>query len=131
MKLLIIFVLSLFLFSCGSSGSNNDYGPDIIEEENKIIGIKWEAPTTNKNGTPLEDLGGFKVYYGFSSRDYFDVIDVGNVLTYTLLGVPDSGLVLFRGLAYNDTGETINAWSGAWYNGDWKPPNTATGLGVQ
>lgn len=103
MKLLIIFVLSLFLFSCGSNGSNNDYGPDIIEEENKIIGIKWEAPTTNQDGTPLEDLGGFKVYYGFYSRDYFEVIDVGNILNYYFDSSIEEDFYCFAVTAYDLT----------------------------
>ena len=58
-------------------------------------------------------------------------VDVANVLTYTLLGVPDSGLVLFRVLAYNSVGEAVNMWAGAWYNGDWKPPAVAGGLGIK
>lgn len=58
-------------------------------------------------------------------------VDVGNVLTYTLLGVPDTGLVLFRVLAYNVQDEAITTWAGAWYNNDWKPPGYAGGLGVQ
>ena len=104
MRLLIIFVVSLFLFSCGSDGgNNNDYGTDIIEEENKIIGIKWEAPTTNHDGTPLEDLGGFKVYYGFSSGDYFEVIYVGNILNYYFDDSIEDGFYCFAVTAYDLT----------------------------
>ena len=38
----------------------------------------WDAPTTNADGTPLTDLAGYKVYYGPSSGNYSQAIDVGN-----------------------------------------------------
>jgi hypothetical protein len=57
-------------------------------------------------------------------------IDVGNVTTYQVTGVPDSGMVLFRNTAYNTVGQTVRYEAGAWFNGDWKQPSQP-GLGVQ
>ncbi len=44
----------------------------------------WQAPTTNCDGSPLTDLGGYVVFWGFSSGAYTDSLDVGNVNTVTI-----------------------------------------------
>lgn len=58
-------------------------------------------------------------------------IDVGNVTTYTWQNVPDNGMVLFRASAYNTNGQATRYEAGAWYNGDWKPPERPGGMGVE
>lgn len=46
--------------------------------------LTWEAPTTNADGSPLNDLAGYKIYSGTTSRNdagftaYDDTLDVGN-----------------------------------------------------
>ena len=32
--------------------------------------LSWVAPTENVDGTPLEDLAGYRIYHGTASRDY-------------------------------------------------------------
>ena len=74
---------------------------------------------------------GYKVYQSTDAGSTWDAgTDVGNVTTYELVGVPDSGLVLFRISAYNSYGETITSWQGGWYCGDWMPPQASIGLRV-
>lgn len=34
------------------------------------IPLNWEAPTENVDGTPLTDLAGYNIYYGFGSNNY-------------------------------------------------------------
>ncbi len=63
--------------------------------------LMWNAPTTNTDGTPLTDLGGFKIHYGHSSGSYTDIVDVGNVTTHTL-NLPD-GHYCFVATAYDDS----------------------------
>ncbi|HSB51987.1 MAG TPA: fibronectin type III domain-containing protein, partial [Dissulfurispiraceae bacterium] len=48
------------------------------------VTLSWDPPITNADGTPLNDLAGFKVYRGTSSRRYSTSVDVGNVRSYTL-----------------------------------------------
>lgn len=55
----------------------------------------------------------------------------GAETTGVITDVPDTGLVLFRVSAKNVHAESISIWSGAWYRGDWKPPELSTGLGIE
>ncbi len=40
------------------------------------VSLRWEAPTTNVDGTPLTDLARYKIYWGTSSRNYSMTLDV-------------------------------------------------------
>ena len=74
---------------------------------------------------------GYKIYTSTDNGANWDAgLDVGNVTAYELIGVPDTGLVMWRISAYNTYGETITSWQGGWYCGDWMPPQAAIGLRV-
>lgn len=78
-----------------------------------------------------EGSTGYKIYKSLDSGITWDAgIDVGNVLTYLYTGIEETGLVIFRVSAYNGFGETINYWSGAWFNYLWLPPLASQGLGI-
>lgn len=38
--------------------------------------LRWQAPTQNVDGTPLEDLCCYKIYWGEQSRNYTQELDV-------------------------------------------------------
>ncbi len=38
--------------------------------------LRWQAPTQNVDGTPLTDLAGFVVYWGFQTRGYFSSLEI-------------------------------------------------------
>jgi len=67
------------------------------------VTLTWDPPTTNEDGTPLEDLAGYKIYYGGSSRDYTVSIDVGNVTIYRIDNLPP-GTYYFAATAYDTSG---------------------------
>ncbi len=69
--------------------------------------LSWDPPTTNTDGTPLTDLGGYKLYYGTGSGSYGSVIDVGNVITYTVTGLLD-GTYYFAVTAHDTLGNESN-----------------------
>ncbi|MEW6001251.1 MAG: Ser-Thr-rich GPI-anchored membrane family protein [Nitrospirota bacterium] len=54
-----------------------------------VATLSWDPPATNTDGSPLTDLEGYKVYYGTSSGNYSQRIDVGNVTTYTVSNLND------------------------------------------
>jgi len=63
--------------------------------------LSWDAPTTNEDGTPLTDLAGYKVYYGTSSGNYSQSIDVGNVTTYVVNNLTEGLTYYFTATAYD------------------------------
>jgi len=86
------------------------------------ITLRWDAS---------DGAEGYRIYQSTDTGAMWDAgADVGNVTQYTIT-VPDSGLVLIRIGAYNAQGEVIRYNAGAWYNGDWKLPNVASGAGVE
>ena len=65
--------------------------------------LSWDAPTTNEDGTPLEDLAGYKVYRGTAPRTYGTPVDVGNVLSHNIIGLGE-GTHYFAVTAYDTSG---------------------------
>ena len=66
--------------------------------------LNWDAPTINADGTPLIDLAGYKVYYGTSSGNYSQNINVGNVTTYTVNNLTEGVTYYFATAAYDTVG---------------------------
>jgi len=48
--------------------------------------LKWAAPTTNTNGTPITNLAGYLVAYGMSSSSLSQTVNINNpaTLSYTV-----------------------------------------------
>ena len=63
--------------------------------------ISWTAPTTNTDGSALNDLDGYKLHYGTTSGSYTQTIDVGNVTTYEVTGLTGGTTYYFAITAYN------------------------------
>lgn len=40
--------------------------------------LTWAAPTTNVDGSPLNDLAGYRLYYGTQPGNYSNVLNVGD-----------------------------------------------------
>jgi len=68
------------------------------------VQLAWVATKTNKDGTPLTDLAGYKLYYGQTSRSYSSIVDVGNQTTYTLSGLEGGKIYYFSVTAYDTSG---------------------------
>ncbi len=60
------------------------------------VTLSWDANTES-------DLAGYKVYYGTSSRNYTETIDVGNTTTYQITGLSE-GTYYFAVTAYDTSG---------------------------
>ena len=80
-------ILMVIAANCGGGGGGGNVGSN----GNNVGGsatLSWDAPQTYVAGRPLGDaLGGFKVYYGTSSRNYTHVADAGKVTTYRIAGL--------------------------------------------
>ncbi|MEL7535612.1 MAG: putative Ig domain-containing protein [Pseudomonadota bacterium] len=50
----------------------------VVQSATGSITLSWSAPTENSDGTPLNDLAGYKIYYGTQSGNYTTTIDVND-----------------------------------------------------
>ena len=91
-KRTLIFIVAFILIALSSS----------LAEAYRIT-LAWDPVTTNVDGTPIEDLAGYRLYYGTSSGNYTHVIDVGNVTEYTVYNLK-SGVYYFAVTAYDVAG---------------------------
>ena len=61
--------------------------------ETGAIDLTWTAPATRADGTPLSlaEISGYRIYYGTSSRNYSDMVDLSNpTATAHTLTIPAS-----------------------------------------
>ncbi|HBI23069.1 MAG TPA: hypothetical protein DDX84_02410 [Nitrospiraceae bacterium] len=84
--------LGLLTTSCGVEG----------EGGSASLTLHWEPPTTNVDGTELNDLAGFKIYYGIISGEYTEVTDIKNpnAIEYMIENLPP-GTYYFAATAYD------------------------------
>ena len=70
---LIIATLTSLLIGCGSSGGSGG------SSGSGNARVSWMPPTENTDGTTLgADLAGYRIYYGTSSSDYSDTLEIDN-----------------------------------------------------
>jgi hypothetical protein len=75
------------------------------------LGMAWDAPTTNTDGTPLHDLAGYRVYYGTASTAAVappcnsSYVDVEDVPSYHLEGLRRGVRYYFRVTARDSSGQ--------------------------
>ena len=79
---LIIATLTSLLIGCGSSGGSGGSGGSSGSSGSSGSGnarVSWMPPTENTDGTTLgADLAGYRIYYGTSSSDYSDTLEIDN-----------------------------------------------------
>jgi hypothetical protein len=98
-------LLSLILTGCGGGGGggSSTSSSQPPEGTNSSITLSWETPVSQADGKPLADLSGFYIYYGESPLAYSEMIDAGNVRTYTLQSLP-AGTYYLAITAYDSAG---------------------------
>ena len=69
--------------------------------------LKWTAPTSRADGTPLSlaDIDGYRIYYGNSSGNYSDTLDVsdGSAQSASVTGIP-AGVYYLVMTTYDNAG---------------------------
>jgi hypothetical protein len=50
----------------------------VMPEQKGSASLSWQAPTSNADGTPIEQLSGYKVFYGSASRQYTNSIPLAD-----------------------------------------------------
>lgn len=74
-----------------------------ITEAGEVI-LAWDSPAINTDGSPLTDLGGYRVHYGTSSGVYDYTQDVGNVVTWKVTNLTAARIFYFAVTAYDISG---------------------------
>ena len=59
-------------------------GNGMVTPSDLSFTLAWDAPTTNEDGSPLQDLDGFRIYIGESSGNYSRSIETGNTTMHTV-----------------------------------------------
>jgi hypothetical protein len=78
--------------------------------------LSWTPPTKNEDNSPLDDLAGYKVYYGTSSGQYTKVLDVNdpNAESYVVGNLSVNTTYYFAVTAYdlssNESKKSNEAW---------------------
>jgi len=103
---IIILIFSLAILTtisgCGNGSSSNNSSASETRYSGSVS-LSWYAPTRNEDGTPLTDLGGYKIYYGTSSHNYTSHVNVGLLTSCTISNLPD-GMYYFALVAYDRSG---------------------------
>ncbi|HLE01695.1 MAG TPA: fibronectin type III domain-containing protein [Bdellovibrionota bacterium] len=73
------------------------------------ITLGWNAPTTNTDGTAVDDLAGYRVRIGTSSGTYATTVDVGATTTTTIPNLISGQTYYFVVSAINTSGAESNA----------------------
>lgn len=61
------------------SGATDDVSPaPNLGRGDRSLALTWEAPLTNEDGSPLNDLAGYRIYYGSRSGSYGASVAVNN-----------------------------------------------------
>jgi len=101
MKKLIFLILTILIFNSVSWAVPTQ----------QRTGLAWTAPTTNVDGSPYTDAGGFYVYWGTASGAYddtrsFQITDPAdtNVLFSELVGLEEPANYYFAVTAYDTSG---------------------------
>jgi len=88
-------VLLLAITGCGGYQIDSDINSvsdsantDITTDSANPVSLTWDPPTMNEDGTCLTEPAGYKIYYGTSSGNYTDSIDVGNIRTFLIDNIP-------------------------------------------
>ena len=72
-------------FSLTCTGAGGNAVSMVAVAVNDAVTLNWRAPTENTDGTPLTDLGSYRIYFGRASRDYQDSVTVpGSASSHTL-----------------------------------------------
>ena len=91
---LLALILVLPLVACSGGGGDLSSSEDggLSSLDSNVSNLSWVAPSEREDGTGLSpsEIAGFRVYYGVTSGDYSNIIDVDDhTATQTVLaGIP-------------------------------------------
>lgn len=77
----------------------------VVDGSTRNVTLNWQAPTELVDGDPLTDLAGFRLYYGRSSGDYEEVVELhAGLSSYVIEGLSTGTTWYFSATAYRSNG---------------------------
>ena len=92
--------------SAGSGGTGSGSAGSGGTTTTGTATLSWTAPTTNTDGSILNDLAGYHIHYGTSASALTQTIDVsgGGTTSYVVTGLPSGYTYYFSISAYSSAG---------------------------
>ena len=114
-SLLFALSLAVVFINCGGGGGGGGTPPEVVTG---TATLTWTAPSTKADGSPLDDLAGFWIYYGTDSGSYSQtpirvpcaLSDAGRTITHQVTNLPAGNTYYFVVTAYN-TSQAESAYS--------------------
>lgn len=102
-RLSLLALMILVLSSCGNGGGSET--GSVSGGSSNVAKLSWDPPTTNADGTSWDELAGYKIYYGTSSGNYTEMIDINDPqdTEYTIVSLA-FGTYYFAATAYDTSG---------------------------
>ncbi|GAB4345073.1 MAG: hypothetical protein Kow006_01810 [Gammaproteobacteria bacterium] len=70
---------SQFSLTCSGSGGSATASTSVtVAQGTRSVLVSWTAPTTRTDGSPLDDLSGFRIHYGTASNVYTQTVTVND-----------------------------------------------------
>lgn len=70
---------SQFSITCSGTGGSTSASTTVnVTQGLRSVNVSWDAPTTRSDGSPLDDLSGFRIYYGTTSNSYTQSVTVND-----------------------------------------------------
>jgi hypothetical protein len=109
LKLICSVLAVLWLAGCHDDASGVTTVPaSAVGNVHATVGmatLSWVAPTTDTNGDALNNLGGYRIYYGLGASDLRQTVNIANVGTQTyVINNLGSGTWYFAVKALTNTG---------------------------
>ena len=107
-KIYLLLIPSLMLIIAGCGGGGGGGGGGVSSDGSAsiatgAISLSWNPPQYNIDGSPITDLGGYKIYYGQGTNNYTNSIDLGNNAEITISSLTE-GTWCFTTTAYDVSG---------------------------
>jgi len=103
MTLLVTFC-SLLITGCKRLESTRSAQSETADQRGTVT-LNWDAPLTNTDDTPLNDLTGHRIRYGLISGVYSTSLDIGLATTYTISNLSRGKNYYFVVSSINSSGE--------------------------
>lgn len=68
------------------------------------VTLEWEAPVARADGSPLNDLAGYRIYYGTNTGSYTSSVDIGPSTTCVIDDLATGSTYYFVVTSYDSSG---------------------------